>query len=233
MNGDGYDELLVGAYGDDHPESKTGSLFVMEGGAADPLPVRTAQFDKDGHIHGAFENAQVGRWNPSAIGDINGDGENDLVVSSPGTESVHVFHTAGGLLGAATETSDADLIINGTDESSHFGVGLTVGDFDNDSFDDIAIGAPDEAVPGDGDADSRGHVYLFFGAEIVGSGLTAGFAGAHFYGRSEGDNFGALLRSGFDLNADGSEDLAIGAPGHTPTTEDAGQVHILMVPGGR
>lgn len=233
LDGDGYDELLVGAYGDDHPDPKTGSIFVMEGGAAEPVPVRTAQFDKDAHIYGAFENAQVGRWNPSAVGDVNGDGVNDLVVSSTGTEQVHVFYTAGSLLGGSTETSDADLTISGTDEASHFGVGLTVGDFDNDSFDDIAIGAPDEAVPGDGDADSEGHVYLFFGSEIVGSSLTAGFAGAHFYGRTEGDNFGALLRSGFDLNADGRDDLAIGAPGNTLTTEDAGQVHILMVPGGR
>ena len=233
LDGDGYDELLIGAYGDDHPDPKTGSLFILAGGADEPVPVRTAQFDKDGHIYGETDNAQVGRWNPSAVGDVNGDGVNDLVVSSTGTESVHVFYTAGSLIGGASETVDADLTINGTDEASHFGVGLTVGDFDNDSFDDIAIGAPDEGTPGEGVADSEGHVYIFFGGEIVGDTLNAGFAGAHFYGQTEGDNFGALIRSGFDLNDDGRTDLAIGAPGDSLTTEDAGQVHILMMPGGR
>ena len=233
LDGDGYDELLIGAYGDDHPDPKTGSLFIMAGGPDEPVPVRTAQFDKDAHIYGETEGAQVGRWNPSSVGDVNGDGVNDLVVSSPGTESVHVFYTAGRLLGSSFETSEADLTITGIEESSHFGVGLAVGDFDSDSFVDIAIGAPDEANPGDGDADSEGHVYIFFGGEIIGSSLTASFAGAHFYGRTEGDNFGALLRSGFDLNDDGREDIAIGAPGHTLTDDDAGQVHILMMPGGR
>jgi hypothetical protein len=233
LDGDGYDELLIGAYGDDHPDPKTGSIFIMAGGSSEPVPLRTAQFDKDGHIYGETTNAQVGRWNPSAIADINGDGVNDLAVASTGTESVHVFYTAGDLIGGASETTDADLTINGIDESSHFGIGLTAGDFDGDSFDDLAIGAPDEATPGDGTSDSEGHVYVFFGGEIAGSSLTASFAGAHFFGRADGDNFGALIRSGFDMNDDDRDDLLIAAPGNTLTTSNAGQVHILMMPGGR
>ncbi len=233
LDDDGYDELLIGAYGDDHPDPKTGSIFVMAGGSSPPVPVRTAQFDKDAHIYGETADAQVGRWNPSEVADINGDGSADLVVSSPGTESVHVFYSAGSIMGSAVETTHADLTIEGTDEASHFGVGLSVGDVDNDSYGDIIIGAPDEGTPGAGDADSEGHVYLFFGGEIIGSLLTADFAGAHFYGRTTGDNFGALIRSGFDINNDGRQDLVIGAPGNTLTTPDAGQVHILLMPGGR
>ena len=63
--------------------------------------------------------------------------------------------------------------------------------------------------------------------------MTGSDAGAHFNGRLTGDNFGALIRSGFDMNSDGREDLAIGAPGDAPSSEDEGQVHILLMPDGR
>jgi hypothetical protein len=63
--------------------------------------------------------------------------------------------------------------------------------------------------------------------------LFASDAGAHFNGRAEADNFGALIRSGFDLNLDGLDDLLISAPGNSLTMPDGGQVHILMMPDGR
>ena len=232
-NSDGYDDLFIGAYGDDHPEPKTGSIFVMNGTADTPPPVMTAQFDKDIQLYGETLNAQVGRWNAGAVGDIDGDGARDIVVSSPGTESVHVWYTASTLTGGSHETVDADLSIMGTDEASGFGIGLATGDLDADGADDIIIGAPDELYPGEGAADSEGHVYIFFGSEIVGGGLTASDAGAHFNGRLTGDNFGAVIRSGFDMNSDGREDIAVGAPGDAPAGEDEGQVHILLMPAGR
>jgi hypothetical protein len=233
LNDDGYDDLLIGAYGDDHPEPKTGSIFVMNGGSGTPPPVRTAQFDKDIQIYGETLFAQVGRWNAGSVADVNSDGANDLVVSSPGTESVHVFYTGSTLGGGSHETIDADMQFTGTDEASGFGIGLALGDLDDDGAVDIVIGAPDEEYPGAGMADSEGQVYIYFGREIETSSLTAADAGAHFSGRQDGDNFGALIRSGFDMNADGREDLAISAPGDNPTMPGGGQVHILMMPPGR
>ena len=128
---------------------------------------------------------------------------------------------------------DADLTVVGNDDSSGFGIGLALGDLDDDGSKDLIIGAPDEYYPGEGSADSEGNVYIFFGSEIVGAGITASDAGAHFNGRANGDNFGALIRSGFDMNADGREDIAIGAPGNCPSVPDSGQVHIMLMPPGR
>ena len=68
---------------------------------------------------------------------------------------------------------------------------------------------------------------------MVAGGLTAADAGAHFNGRADYDNFGALIRSGFDMNDDGLDDLLVSAPGDTLTTPDAGQAHSLLMPGGR
>ena len=233
INADGYDDLFIGAYGDDHPHPKTGSVFVFLGGAESTTPVRTAQFDKDAHIYGSETNAMVGRYSPSAVSDVNGDGSNDFIVSSPGSESVHVFFDAGLLVGGGYDTDSADVSVYGTEESDWFGMGMAVSDLDGDGFSDLTIGAPDESSPGSGAADSEGHVYIFFGAEIETSTMTADDAGAHFRGRANQDNFGALIRSGFDMNLDGRDDLAISAPGNTLTTTNAGQVHLLLMPPGR
>jgi hypothetical protein len=246
INDDGYDDLMIGAYGDDHPDSKTGSIFIFTGGADAPPTIRTAQFDKDIHIYGNEMNAMIGKSNPSEIGDINGDGAADLVVSSPGTESAHIFYSSAELMGGTHSTHSADTNIFGTIESANFGAGLALADVDNDGFDDVIVGAPDEESPGIGDADGPGHVYLFFGGEIfdydedalspdggVYGAMTSSDAGAHFYGRAIGDNFGAVIRSGFDMNGDGRSDLAIAAPGNTLSTANAGQIHLLLMPGGR
>jgi len=233
LNDDGYDDLLIGAYGDDHPDSKTGSIFVFVGGADSPPTIRTAQFDKDIHVYGNEMNAMIGSSNSSEIGDVNGDGAADLVVTSPGTESAHIFYSSADLIGGTHSTHSADVNMVGTTESGNFGAGLALGDVDSDGFDDVIVGAPDEETPGLGVADGPGHVYLFFGGEIFDPELTASDAGAHFYGRATGDNFGAVIRSGFDMNSDGREDLAIAAPGNTLSTDNAGQVHLLLMPGGR
>ena len=224
---------MVGAYGDDHPDSKTGSIFIFVGAVEDPATIRTAQFDKDIHIFGNELDAVVGSKNPAAVGDINGDGASDIVVSSPGTESVHFFYSAAGLVDGSHNTNTADVSITGTDEASYFGTSVAVGDLDDDGFSDVIVGAPDEESPGLDEADSPGHAYLFFGAEVTESTTTSSDAGAHFYGTTIGDNFGALIRTGFDMNGDGREDLAIAAPGNTPATSNAGQVHILLMPSGR
>ena len=224
---------MIGAYGDDHPEPKTGSIFIMRGKASSPTPIRTAQFDKDIHIYGETLNAQVGRWSAGVVGDIDGADGNDLAISSPGTESVHVFFNSSTLEDGGYETIEADLNIIGNDDASGFGIGLGLGDVDDDGAKDLIIGAPDEHYPGEGSADSEGHVYVFFGSEIVGAGLTASDAGAHFNGRATGDNFGALIRSGFDINNDNRDDIAISAPGNSPSTPESGQVHIMLMPPGR
>jgi len=233
LNNDGYDDLMIGANGDDHPDSKTGSIFIFHGGPDAPPTIRTAQFDKDIHIFGSEMNAEVGSKTPGEVGDVNGDGASDLIVSSPGTESVHIFYSSADLGGGSHNASSADVSVFGTTESDNFGAGLAVSDLDSDGFDDVIIGAPDEDSPGLGTADTPGHAYLFFGAEIVDSLLYASDAGAHFYGRTTGDNFGAVIRSDFDMNDDGRSDLAIAAPGNTLSTPGAGQVHILLMPAGR
>jgi hypothetical protein len=111
-----------------------------------------------------------------------------------------------------------------------FGASVTVGDFDGDGFDDLAIGAPEE------DAEeflAAGVVHILYGSE---AGLIP-YTGQIWRADSDGiqssiahgDRFGARLEAG-DFNCDGFDELVIGMPQKNITHNngwDAGRVHVL------
>jgi hypothetical protein len=169
-----------------------------------------------------------------ASGDFNADGIADLAVgvygASPGTVvgtgAVHVFYgRSGTALYPLGQYWTSNLICGEPVETNdHFGSALAAGDFDGDGVDDLAIGSPWEDV---GD-DNAGLVQVVFGLRGVGLSNTrcqkwhqesGGIAGE----AESDDGFGGALAAG-DFNADGVDDLAIGAPGEN----DGGGVVIAV-----
>jgi hypothetical protein len=167
----------------------------------------------------------------SAGADFDNDGFADLAAGASGENvsarsgagAVSIIYgsasgltTAGGQLftqvGGAVETGDA------------FGSAVAAGDFDEDGFADLAVGAPGENVGG---AISAGAVSVLYG---TGSGLST--AGGRLFTQvggavEDGDIFGDALASG-DFNQDGAADLAVGAPFEdVGTAELAGAVSVL------
>ncbi|MDH6229059.1 MULTISPECIES: FG-GAP-like repeat-containing protein [Streptomyces] len=161
--------------------------------------------------------------NRSAIGDINGDGFDDVVTSTYwGTqrESIGGFVTTylGGSAGIRTDTAetihqDTPGVPGAGESSDYFGWTLSLGDIDGDGRADAAVSAYYESI---GAATLTGTVLVFRGTPV---GLstsdvksfhqdTAGVPGAN----EDNDHFGSSVRLA-DLNGDHHADLSVGADG--------------------
>ena len=115
------------------------------------------------------------------------------------------------------------------DLNDHYGRALASGDFDNDGYDDLAVGIPDEdvitsVIPVYNNVTNAGRVALYKGTS---AGLVAWttLSGLDFAGTvSTNGHFGAALTA-LDFDGDGIKDLAVGAPG---ANGNAGAVLIYL-----
>src|SRR5918995_1288864 len=171
--------------------------------------------------------------------DFNNDGAEDLAVGVPfeGVGSIEsagavnvLYGSAGGLSGAGSQlfTQDTAGVPGAAEDFDFFGFALAAGDFDNDGFADLAVGAPFESV---GAIEAAGAVNVLYGSAggLSGAGSqlfsqdTAGVPGT----AEAFDIFGFALAAG-DFDNDGFADLAAGAPGEgVGTIAGAGAVNVL------
>jgi hypothetical protein len=147
----------------------------------------------------------------NAGGDFDNDGFADLAIGVPGENNsagaINVLYgTGGGLSGTGAQVFTQ--VGGASEEFDSFGWALAAGDFNNDGFTDLAVGAPFETVGG---AQAAGAVSVIPGSA---GGLTA--TGGRLFTQvggavEEGDQFGSSLAAG-DFNNNGFADLAAGAP---------------------
>lgn len=191
QNGDGRNDWLLGLPGD---RSQAGSVSLWLGSSNTPPTV------------------PAWSWTPSAgailrvsgVGDIDGDGIGDFVVSiSTPREVNRLLLLRGSTRGEpipAAWTYQSDQLEDELGEAIS-----PAGDIDGDGLNDFVVGAPGWRAK-DG---VLGRVGVFFGssnAEPVGPMWVGS-------GRANGDRFGSTIASNTDFDADGFSDLAIGAPG--------------------
>ncbi|MBV6492054.1 MAG: hypothetical protein LDLANPLL_00043 [Turneriella sp.] len=205
LNGDGYADLVVSAA---NYSSNTGRVYIFYGSSSGISITSAAAADK---IITGTASEYFGAV--PYIGDANNDGFGDLIVGANGYNTnqgrVYIFHAS--LSGiSATASSAADRILTGeASPVAQFGIGIFLGDFNGDTYTDIAVaGSQYSSVNGRG--------YIFMGTVSGIATATAAPTNAFGTGTSAEAFTGAL--SGGDFNGDGYTDLAVGAYANATNT---------------
>ncbi len=208
FDGDGYADLAVGAIWYENGQADEGAVFVWHGSPSG-LGANGTPGNADWFAESNQNNAHLGTY--LAAGDVDADGYDELAASAPGYDfygtddgRVFLWHGSASGLGANGTPANADWAA-GDDSAGASAFGganaITFGDFNGDSFDDIAIGSYTL---------DRVYVWLGSGASLGGNG-TPGNADQTLNETQSGTRYGYALQAG-DTNADGYADLAIGAP---------------------
>jgi hypothetical protein len=214
VNGDGYGDVIVGAYAYDNGQSNEGRAYVYHGSASAlaPSPAWTAEGDQ--------AEAYFAR-SVSTAGDVNGDGYDDVIVRAANYDNdqidegrAYVYHGS-----PAGLSAQPDWTAEGDQPIAYFSRSVsTAGDVNGDGCDDVIVGASHY----DNGQTNEGRAYVYHGSA---TGLAAEPA---WTAESDQDAawFGHWVSTAGDVNSDGYDDVIVGACWHDNGQVNEGKAYV-------
>lgn len=216
LNGDGFGDLAVGAFGFDGGATNSGAVFIYFG--------RAAGFDTvaDGQLTLGIADARLGS-SVAAAGDLNGDGYDDLIVGAVQYANGQANEGAAFVYfgGPGNQFNPvADGILENNQANAFMGGAVAgVGDVNGDGFADVAVGAAawDNSANG-----NEGRVFIYFGGA---GGTFDTTPDVQLFSSQLNAAFGSSL-SGGDINGDGFSDLVVGSVLYDNGETDEGNAFV-------
>lgn len=237
FDGDGYDDVAVGAPGEDvGGVVDGGNITVFYGSASGLRSTGSRAFSQAGSVAGSAErDDRLGSSITS--GDFDGDGRDDLAVGVPGEDlkggpdagAVTILYGSGAGItpSGSRQFSQAGTVKGKPQANDRFGTAVAAGDFNGDGRDDLAIGVPGEDLKKGSDAGQVNILYAGPNGLRKTDNVKFSQAGKVNGAVERDDRFGSSLAVG-DFDGNGRDDLAIGVPGEDiGTDDDAGSVNVL------
>jgi hypothetical protein len=216
VNGDGYSDVIVGAWLSQNGFIRGGRAFVYLGSASGLSS--SAAWTADGDQNDASFGYKV-----ASAGDVNGDGYSDVIVGAPwysngesweGRVFVY-FGSASGLGSSAVWTVESN------QAGAQFGTSVaSAGDVNGDGYSDVIVGAPWYSNGESGE----GRVFVYFGS-ASGLGSSAVWTAES---NKAGAQFGTSVASAGDVNGDGYSDVIVGAHRFTNSLAEQGRAYVYL-----
>ena len=242
INGDGIDDLVIGApYASTNADYAGASYVVFGSSQGLPNPLNLSGLDgSNGFVINGTNAGDYAGASVSAAGDINGDGFDDLIIGAPGASPDQAYSGASyvvfgsdsdynwpGSLELSALDGNNGFVINGVGAYDESGTSVSsAGDINGDGIGDVIIGAPYAGA---------GASYVVFGSDVV-DGLPNplnlssldGSNGFLINGVSQGDSLGGAVSEAGDINHDGIDDVIIGAIFAGPGESYAGTSYVVF-----
>jgi hypothetical protein len=227
VNGDGYADVIVGAFDYDAGQTNEGAAFLFLGsgsGIASGNPATAAT-----QLESNLAGAEFG-WSVAGAGDVNGDGYADVIVGACKCDAQADTGTAYVFLGSASGIASGDLTtaaaqLGTLQANAQLAYSVAgAGDVNGDGYADVIVGA---RLYDNGETDEgAAFVYLGGAKGIVSGNPTT--AAAQLESNQTSAQLGLSVASAGDVNGDGYADVIVGAPTYDSGQTDEGAAFVFL-----